>query len=121
MKTAYEVLKDSGKLERNVIAAKVNGEVVDLTTPVEETAEATVTPLTFDDDEGKKVFWHTSSHVLAAAVKRLYPDVKLTIGPAIETGFYYDFDAPTGFTEEMLKAIEKEMQKIVHENAKEER
>lgn len=121
MKTAYEVLKDSGKLERNVIAAKVNGEVVDLTTPVEETAEATVTPLTFEDEEGKKVFWHTSSHVLAAAVKRLYPDVKLTIGPAIENGFYYDFDAPTGFTEEMLKAIEKEMQKIVHENAKEER
>ena len=89
MKTAYEVLKDSGKLERNVIAAKVNGEVVDLTTPVEETAEATVTPLTFEDEEGKKVFWHTSSHVLAAAVKRLYPDVKLTIGPAIADGFYY--------------------------------
>ncbi|MBE6426038.1 MAG: threonine--tRNA ligase, partial [Planctomycetaceae bacterium] len=119
MKTAYDVLKESGRVDRSVIAAKVNGTVCDLTTPVEDTAE--VLPLTFEDEEGKKVFWHTSSHILAAAVKRLYPETKLTIGPSIETGFYYDFDAPTGFTEEMLRAIEKEMAKIVKENAKEER
>ena len=119
MKTAYDVLKESGRLERNVLAAQINGAVSDLTTPVDETAE--VLPLTFDDAEGKKVFWHTSSHILAAAVKRLFPEVKLTIGPSIETGFYYDFDSPTGFTEEMLRAIEKEMTKIVKENSKEER
>lgn len=119
MKTAYDVLKDSGRLEKTVIAAKINGVAADLTTPVEETAD--VTPLTFEDEDGKKVFWHTSSHILAAAVKRLYPETKLTIGPAIEMGFYYDFDAPTGFSDEMLRAIEKEMGKIVHENAKEER
>ena len=119
MKTAYDVLKESGRVDRSVIAAKVNGTVCDLTTPVEDTAEVLL--LTFEDEEGKKVFWHTSSHILAAAVKRLYPETKLTIGPSIETGFYYDFDAPTGFTEEMLRAIEKEMAKIVKENAKEER
>jgi len=119
MKTAYDVLKESGRVDRSVIAAKVNGTVCDLTTPVEDTAE--VLPLTFEDEEGKKVFWHTSSHILAAAVKRLYPEAKLTIGPSIETGFYYDFDSPTAFTEEMLRAIEKEMTKIVKENAKEER
>ncbi|MBO5438613.1 MAG: threonine--tRNA ligase, partial [Thermoguttaceae bacterium] len=119
MKTAYDVLKEAGRVDRSVIAAKVNGMVCDLTTPVEETAE--VLPLTFEDEEGKKVFWHTSSHILAAAVKRLYPEAKLTIGPSIETGFYYDFDSPTAFTEEMLRAIEKEMTKIVKENAKEER
>jgi len=119
MKTAYDVLKEAGRVDRSVIAAKVNGTVCDLTTPVEDADE--VLPLTFEDEEGKKVFWHTSSHILAAAVKRLYPEAKLTIGPSIETGFYYDFDSPTAFTEEMLRAIEKEMTKIVKENAKEER
>ncbi len=119
MKTAYDVLKDSGRLDKTVIAAKINGVISDLTTPVEETTE--VTPLTFEDEEGKRVFWHTSSHILAAAVKRLYPEIKITIGPAIESGFYYDFDAPTGFSEVMLRAIEKEMTKIVKENHKEER
>ncbi len=106
-------------MEKSVIAAKINGAAADLTTLVEETTD--VTPLTFEDAEGKKVFWHTTSHILAAAVKRLFPDVKLTIGPAIEMGFYYDFDSPAGFSDEMLRSIEKEMQKIVKENHHEER
>ena len=91
MKTAYEILKENGQISRAVLAASVNGELCDLTAEVPDGAE--VKPVTFEDDGGKKVFWHTSSHVLAAAVKRLYPEVKLTIGPAIDNGFYYDFDA----------------------------
>ena len=71
--------------------------------------------------EEMKVFWHTSSHILAQAVKRLYPDVKLTIGPAIENGFYYDFDSDVSFTPEILEKIEAEMKKIVKENLKVER
>lgn len=78
-------------------------------------------PLTFADPEGKKVFWHTASHILAQAVKRLYPDVKLTIGPSIESGFYYDFDSDTPFGAAELSAIESEMKRIVHENLRIER
>ena len=77
--------------------------------------------LTFDDIDGKKAYWHTASHIMAQAVKRLYPEVKLTIGPAIEHGFYYDFDADFAFSAEILKAIEDEMKKIVKENLKIER
>ena len=69
--------------------------------------------LTFDDIEGKKAFWHTTSHVLAQAVKRIYPDAKLAIGPAIDNGFYYDFDVDETFTPESLDKIEKEMKKII--------
>ena len=71
--------------------------------------------LTFDDAEGKHAFWHTASHIMAQAVKRLYPDVKLTIGPAIENGFYYDFDAGEPLTPETLEKIEAEMKQIVKE------
>jgi len=78
--------------------------------------DADVTLLTFADAEGERVFNHTASHILAQAVKRLYPEVKLTIGPAIEHGFYYDFDADFAFSAEILKAIEDEMKKIVKEN-----
>jgi len=120
MKTAYEILKENGQMSRDVLAASVNGELCDLTTEVPEGAE--VKPITFEDDEGKKVFWHTSSHVLAAAVKRLFPDVKLTIGPAIDNGFYYDFDTgDVSFTPEVLEKIEAEMKKIIKENYREER
>ena len=69
----------------------------------------------FDNKEVKEAFWHTSAHVLAQAVKRLYPDTKCAIGPAIDNGFYYDFDFSFPFTEENLAAIEKEMKKIVKE------
>ncbi len=70
---------------------------------------------TFENPEYRKTYWHTCSHVMAQAVKRLYPDVKLAIGPAIENGFYYDFDAPFNFTQEHLEAIEAEMRKICKE------
>lgn len=120
MKTAYEILKENGQISRAVLAASVNGELCDLTAEVPDGAE--VKPVTFEDDGGKKVFWHTSSHVLAAAVKRLYPEVKLTIGPAIDNGFYYDFDAgDMSFTPDMLEKIEAEMKKIIKENPLEER
>ena len=106
-------------LARAACAGKVNGEVVDLRTEVNEDCELEI--LTFRDEEGKKVFRHTASHVMAQAVKRLYPDAKLAIGPAIEDGFYYDFDRATAFTQEELADIEKEMKKIVKENIKLER
>ena len=72
--------------------------------------------LTFDDEDGKKAFNHTASHVMAQAVKRLYPNAKLTIGPSIENGFYYDFDIDTHFTQDDLDKIEKEMKAIIKEN-----
>ena len=100
-------------LYRAACAARVNGEVVDLRTPL--TADATVDILTFDDEAGKKAYWHTTSHVMAQAVKRLFPDTKLTIGPSIDNGFYYDFDAPQPFSAEDLTKIEAEMKKIVKE------
>ncbi len=120
MKTAYDILKEKELLSRAVLAASVNGELCELTAEVPDNAD--VKPLSFDDEGGKKTFWHTSSHVLAAAVKRLYPDVKLTIGPAIENGFYYDFDADgMSFTPDVLEKLESEMKKIIKENSREER
>ena len=94
--------------------AKIDGEICDLRTVLTKDCEVEI--LTFDDDEAKKTFWHTCSHVLAQAVKRLYPDVKLAIGPAVDGGFYYDFDSEVNFTPEILEKIEKEMKKIVKEN-----
>ncbi len=117
--SAYEAIKEAGLMTKEVIAASVNGKTVDLTHKLDD--NDAVQPLTFDDDEGKKVFRHTASHILAQAVKRLYPDAKLTIGPAVEDGFYYDFDITESFTPEMLAAIESEMKKIVKENLRIER
>ncbi|MHB1315605.1 MAG: threonine--tRNA ligase [Christensenellales bacterium] len=104
----------SGKLAKSALAASVNGKTVDLKTPV--TQDASLSILTFDDAEGKHALRHTASHVMAEAVKRLYPKAKLAIGPAIENGFYYDFDVDTPFTTQDLENIEKEMQKISDEN-----
>ena len=98
---------------RHAIAARVDGDVYDLGT--EMPGDVAVTFLTFDSDEGKQVFWHSSAHVMAAAVKRLFADAKVTIGPAIDDGFYYDFDVETPFTEDDLKKIEAEMKVIVKE------
>ncbi len=114
--SAYEALKDEELISREVIAASVNGITVDLTHPLQD--GDTVAPLTFAEDEGKKVFWHTASHILAQAVKRLYPNAKLTIGPSIENGFYYDIDSEIAFSAEILTKIEAEMKKIVKENLK---
>ncbi len=117
--TVYDAAKEAGLISREVLAAKVNGTVVALTTPL--TSDAEVELLTFSDPDGAKVFRHTAAHILAQAVKRLYPDVKLTIGPSIDNGFYYDFDTETAFTPEMLEKLEGEMKKIVKENLKLER
>ena len=117
--TVYDAAQAAGLISRDILAAKVDGKVVALSTPVE--GDALVTLLTFDDPEGAHVFRHTASHILAQAVKRLYPEVKLTIGPAIDDGFYYDFDADFSFTAEILAKLEAEMKKIVKENLKIER
>ena len=112
--TVYDAAKAAELANRAVLAAKLNGKVVALTEEI--TGDADVQLLTFADEEGRHVFNHTASHILAQAVKRLYPATKLTIGPAIEDGFYYDFDSETPFSTEMLAALETEMKKIVKEN-----
>lgn len=110
--TPAEIAKSIGMgLYKSVCAAKIDGEVFDLRTPV--TKDCKVELLTFDDPEGKKAFWHTASHVLAQAVKRLYPKAKCAIGPAVDNGFYYDFDVEKPFTAEDLEKITAEMKKIV--------
>ena len=109
-----DIAKDiSEGLARVACAGELNGEVVDLRTVVENDCNLNI--LTFDDEAGKKAFRHTAAHILAQAVKRLYPDAKCTIGPAIDEGFYYDFDMPSLGREELDK-IEAEMKKIVKEN-----
>ncbi len=112
--TVLDIAKDlSEGLARNACCGKVNGKVVDLRKPVTEDCELEI--CTFDSPEGKRAFRHTASHIMAQAVKRLYPEAKLAIGPATDDGFYYDFDrAP--FTQEEFAEIEKEMKKIVKEN-----
>ncbi|MBP3332426.1 MAG: threonine--tRNA ligase [Clostridia bacterium] len=117
--TVYEALRAAEASSNTGLAAKVNGEVSELTAPLN--ADAEIIPLTFDDAEGKTVFRHTASHIMAQAVKRLYPEAKLTIGPAVDDGFYYDFDSDISFTPEILTKIEGEMKKIVKENLKIER
>ena len=113
--TAAEITKDiSMGLYRNACCVSINGKIADLRTVVEDDCDFEV--LTFDDEDGKKAFNHTASHVMAQAVKRLYPNAKLTIGPAIENGFYYDFDVDTHFTQDDLDKIEKEMKVIIKEN-----
>ena len=110
--TPAEIAKSIGAgLYKSVCCAKVNGEVVDLRT--ELTSDCKLELLTFDDPEGKKAFWHTASHVLAQAVKRLYPSAKCAIGPAIDNGFYYDFDVEKPFSADDLEKIKAEMKKIV--------
>ena len=117
---ALDIAKQVDKeLYKAAVAAKVNGEVRSLVEPVPDGAKLEI--LTFSDEEGRRVFRHTASHVLAQAVKRLFPQAKLAIGPAIENGFYYDFDVETPFTAQDLSALEKEMQRIVKKNERLER
>lgn len=111
---AAEIIKGIGMgLYKAACCVKLNGEVKDLRTVVDGDCEFEV--CTFDSIDGKKTFWHTASHILAQAVKRLYPDSKLAIGPAIDNGFYYDFDLEKPFTPDELEKIEAEMKKIVKE------
>ncbi len=113
--TAADITKEiSMGLYRNACCCRIDGEVKDLRTLVD--GDCSFEVLTFDDEDGKRTFNHTASHVMAQAVKRLYPDAKLTIGPAIEDGFYYDFDVEKSFSPEDLEKIEGEMKKIVKEN-----
>lgn len=113
----YEIAASiSEGFARNVIAGEVNGKEVGIDFKLEE--DAKVNFLMFDDEEGKEIFRHTSSHILAQAVKRLYPNAKLAIGPAIENGFYYDIDLDERVTPEILEKIEAEMKKITKEDLK---
>ena len=113
--SAAEIAKSIGAgLYKAACACTVDGEACDLRTVIDRDCKFEI--LTFDSEGGKHAFWHTTSHILAQAVKRLYPEVKLAIGPAIENGFYYDIDVDTPFTPENLEAIETEMKKIVKEN-----
>jgi threonyl-tRNA synthetase len=118
--TAYEVAKDiSMGLAKAACAVRINGQNADLRTELTEDCNLEI--LTFDDEYGRWAFRHTASHILAQAVKRLYPDVKLAIGPAVDDGFYYDFDIENKFTPDDLLKIEAEMKKIVKEDLKLER
>ncbi len=96
------------------VVARVNGKLVDLSTPLTEDSQ--IEPLTFEDDEGRETYWHSTSHIMAAAVQDLFPGVQVTIGPAIEKGFYYDFDYKRPFTPEDLEKIEKRMEELIKEN-----
>lgn len=98
-------------LARNALIARMNGKLVDLTRTIDE--DCTLEILTFKDEEGRNAYRHTCAHILAQAVKNLYPDAKLAIGPAIKTGFYYDFDLPSPITMDDLPRIEKEMESII--------
>ena len=110
-----DILNDlGGRLKKETLAALVNGVAVDLTYPLHEDAE--VRFLTFNDEEGRDIYRHSSSHILAAAVKRLFPETRLGIGPAIKDGFYYDFDRQESFVPADLEKIEAEMKKIIKED-----
>ena len=112
-KSVYDIAADiSSGLARVACAGEVNGEIVDLRTVIDSDCELNI--VTASDPEGLKVIRHTASHVLAQAVKRLFPDAKIAIGPAIEDGFYYDFEAEP-FSRETLDKLEAEMKKIIKE------
>ncbi len=118
--TAYEVAKEiSMGLAKAACAVRIDGETADLRTVL--SSDCSLEILTFDDEYGKWAFRHTASHILAQAVKRLFPEAKLAIGPAVDDGFYYDFDVENSFTPDDLIKIEAEMKKIVKEDIKLER
>lgn len=113
--SAFEVAKSlGGSVAKTACVAKINAEVKDLRTVID--SDCTLEILDFSSEEGSRTFRHTSSHILAEAVKRLFPEVKLAIGPAIDDGFYYDFDSEINFSAEILEKIENEMKNIVKEN-----
>ncbi len=111
--------KISKELKKEALAARLNGRVISLVTPIEE--EGVLEIVGFNDEDGRRTLRHTASHVLAQAVKHLRPEAKLAIGPAIENGFYYDFDVDEPFTPEFLAQVEKEMQKLIKLNERVER
>ncbi|MGN0679574.1 MAG: threonine--tRNA ligase [Oscillospiraceae bacterium] len=113
--SAFDIARELG-LAKTACAAEIDGTVFDMRTTIDH--DCTLNILTFEDEQGRRAFNHTASHILAQAVKRLFPNVKLAIGPAIDNGFYYDFDTDEPFTAETLTAIEAEMKKIVKESIK---
>lgn len=116
----YELAKNiSGRLAKEALAGEVNGKVVDLGYTIDEDSEVSI--LKFEDEGGEDAFRHTSTHIMAQAVKKLFPEAKLAIGPAIDNGYYYDFDSEHKFTPDDLEKIEKEMDKIIKENVELER
>ncbi len=118
--TVLDIARDiSPRLARAAMAGEVDGDVTDLRAQLDRDCSLDI--LTFDDKNGKKAFWHTSSHIMAQAVKRLFPEAKLAIGPSIDNGFYYDFDVERPFSTDDLDAIEQEMARIVKEDYKLER
>ena len=113
--TIAEIAKSIGAgLYKAACAGKIDGEAVDLRTPV--TKDCTVEIMTFDSPEGKHAYWHTTSHIMAQAVQHLFPDAVFAIGPAIDNGFYYDMDLPRTLTPEDLEKIEAEMKKIIKQD-----
>ena len=111
--SAFDAAREMG-LAKTACAAEINGKTADLRTVLEDGSDVKI--LTFEDEQGQRAFNHTASHVLAQAVKRLFPGTKLAIGPAIDNGFYYDFDTDEPFTAETLTKLEAEMKKIVKES-----
>ncbi len=113
--TAFDIVGKIGKgLQKAALAVKINGEYRDLSAKIDD--DALLNVLTFDSPEGKDIFWHSASHLMAQAVKRIYPGAKIAIGPAIENGFYYDFDIEERIAVEDFEKIEAEMKKIADEN-----
>ena len=108
--------KISEGLARVATCGEINGEIKDIRFELKENCNLVIHTFREDDLEGKKAYWHTTSHIMAQAVKRLFPDVKFAIGPSIENGFYYDFDVEKPFTDEDKANIESEMKKIIKEN-----
>ena len=113
--------KISEGLARVATCGEINGEIKDLRYEIQEECSLTIHTFSEDDIEGKKAYWHTTSHIMAQAVKRLFPDVKFAIGPSINEGFYYDFDVERPFTDEDKQKIEEEMKKIIKEDIEIER
>ena len=108
--------KISEGLARNTTCGEINGEIKDLRYELQEDCNLVIHTFKDEDLDGKKAYWHTTSHIMAQAVKRLFPDVKFAIGPSIDEGFYYDFDVEKPFTDEDKVKIEEEMKKIIKEN-----
>jgi threonyl-tRNA synthetase len=118
--TPLEIAKDiSTSLAKRALAAQINGRVISLNEPLKESGDFKI--LTFDDEEGKDVFWHSSAHLMAQAIKRIFPETQFGIGPPIDNGFYYDIDLDKPITPEDFESIESEMAKIVNEDLATER
>ena len=112
--TVFQALKNLKKTDRRLAAARVDGELADLSRPLDR--DCTIAPIPLDSPEGLEILRHSAAHVMAEAVRELFPAAKVAIGPAIENGFYYDFDVPEPFTPEDLEKIEERMRQLVKQD-----